>query len=70
MLKSGCAAATGVVGVMLGEALFEGTLSPGVATVPVNTGVVPTVLFVGVTGTWIVLVPPEAIGPGSTHVTS
>lgn len=55
---------------MLGEALFEGTLSPGVATVPVNTGVVPIVLTLAVTGTWIVVVPPAAIGPAFVQLTT
>ena len=54
---------------MFGAALLPGLLSPGVVVVPVNTGVVPTVVLFGVTGTWIVVPPPGAIGPGFTHVT-
>src|ERR1700712_553102 len=41
----------------------------GVATVPVKTGLVPTVVASGVTGTWTVLLVPAAIGPALTQGT-
>ena len=63
------AGATGVVGVMGDAGLLAVTVSPGVAVVPLNTGCVPTVAALGVTGTWMVVVPPAAIGPGFTQVT-
>lgn len=62
-------AATGTLGVMLGEALFPGLLSPGLLTVPLNTGSVLMLLAAGVTGIWIVVLPPAGIVPGFVQVT-
>ena len=63
-------AETGVLAVIGEAALLLVTVSPGVVVVPLNgPGCVPTVLAFGVTGTWIVLLPPAAIGPGLIQVT-
>ena len=69
LVKSGGAAATAVFGVMFGAALLPGLLSPGVVVVPVNVGVVPTVVLSAVTGICIVVLMPAPNGPGLTQVT-
>lgn len=62
--------ATGAEGVIGLAVLLPVLLSPAVVVVPVNgVGVVPAEDALGVTGTWIVLLAPAAIGPGLTHVT-